>query len=292
MEIKGSIVALITPFKENGEIDEEGLRGLVDFQIENGTNALLACGTTGESATMSGEERTRVIQIIVEQANKRVPVIAGTGVNSTAASIGLTKAAEEVGADAALVVTPYYNKPTQGGLIEHFTAVANSTKLPVILYNVPGRTACNITAETALELAKVDNIIGVKEASGNMGQIMEILRLRPDGFLVLSGDDSLTYSMMCLGGEGVVSVASNCVPELVSEFTRAMLDGDLPKGRELHFRLLPLFRNLFVESNPIPVKEACRIRGQPSGSFRLPLVNPQKGTTELLEKTLSELGVK
>lgn len=289
--IGGSIVALITPFGENGAIDEEGLRRLVDFQVENGTDAVLACGTTGECATMSLDERTRVIQVVVEQANGRVPVLAGTGTNSTAAAIENTRRAEEVGADAALVVAPYYNKPPQSGLVEHFTTVAKSTSLPVILYNVPGRTACNIEAQTTLQLAEVENIIGVKEASGNMGQVMEILRSRPEGFLVLSGEDALTYSMMCMGADGVISVPTNCVPELMSEFVGVMRNGDYQKGRELHFRLLPLFNGVFAETNPIPIKEACRLRGLPSGSYRLPLVGPQKETSELLEGLLSELGV-
>ena len=291
-DIGGSIVALITPFRENGEIDEEGLRSLVDFQVENGTDAILACGTTGESATMNGDERTEVIRIVAEQANKRVLVIAGTGTNATAGAVDLTKRAEEVGADAALIVTPYYNKPTQGGLVEHFTTVANSTSLPIILYNVPGRTACNIEAKTTLQLAEVENVVAVKEASGNMGQIMEILRKMPDGFRLLSGDDSLTHSMMGLGASGVISVANNCVPQIVADFVHAMRDGNYQKGRELHFRLLPLFNGIFAETNPIPIKEACRIMGLPSGSYRLPLVAPKKGTTELLEGILSELGVR
>jgi len=291
MAIEGSVVALITPFDEGGAIDEDGLRSLVDFQIENGTDAILACGTTGECATMSGDERTEVIRIVAEQANKRVPVLAGTGTNATAGAVELTKKAEKVGADAALVVTPYYNKPTQGGLVEHFTTVAKSTSLPVILYNVPGRTACNIEAQTTLKLAEVDNIVSVKEASGNMSQIMEILRQKPDGFSLLSGDDGLTHSMMSLGAVGVISVANNCVPRIVADFVHAMRDGDYKKGRELHFRLLPLFKGIFVETNPIPIKEACRIRGLPSGNYRLPLVGPKKETTELLEKLLSELGV-
>lgn len=291
-DIGGSIVALITPFRENGKIDEEGLRSLVDFQVENGTDAILACGTTGESATMNGDERTEVIRIVAEQANKRVLVIAGTGTNATAGAVDLTKRAEEVGADAALIVTPYYNKPTQGGLVEHFTTVANSTSLPIILYNVPGRTACNIEAKTTLQLAEVENVVAVKEASGNMGQIMEILRKMPDGFRLLSGDDSLTHSMMGLGASGVISVANNCVPQIVADFVHAMRDGNYQKGRELHFRLLPLFNGIFAETNPIPIKEACRIMGLPSGSYRLPLVAPKKGTTELLEGILSELGVR
>jgi len=292
MGIDGSIVALITPFGEDGAIDEEGLRRLVDFQIENGTDAILACGTTGESATMSGEERTEVIRIVAEHANGRVQVIAGTGVNSTAGAVELTRAAEEVGADAALVVSPYYNKPTQRGLVEHYTTVANSTGLPVILYNVPGRTASNIEAATSLELARVENIVGVKEASGRMDQVMEILRSRPEGFTLLSGEDFLTYPMMSMGAEGVISVATNCVPKLMSEFVHAMREGNYQRGRELHFQLLPLFRGIFIETNPIPIKEACRIRGLPSGSYRLPLGAPEQGTTELLQNLLSELGIR
>ncbi|RPI02978.1 MAG: 4-hydroxy-tetrahydrodipicolinate synthase [Calditrichaeota bacterium] len=268
----GTTVALITPFTPDFSVDEKRLRRLVDWQVEQGTDVILACGTTGESATLSHEEHRFVIQVIIDQVKGRVPVLAGAGSNSTAEAISLTEFASQAGADGILSVAPYYNKPIQKGLYEHFKAIAGSTPLPVILYNVPGRTACNIAPETTLKLAEIPNIIGIKEASGNFSQIMNILQYRPDDFLLLSGDDSLTLPLMALGAEGIISVVANETPALLHEMVHAVFAGQWNKAQSLHYKLLPLMEFNFCESSPFPVKAACAMMGLIEDVVRLPLV--------------------
>ena len=288
---RGVTTALVTPFTADGQIDEARLRELVDWQIAEGIDGLLAAGTTGESATLSHEEHHRVMEIVVDQAAGRVPVMCGAGSNSTAEAISLTQHAEKIGADAVLSVAPYYNRPTQKGLYEHYKRIAESTALPVFVYNVPSRTGTNVAPETLLRLAELPNVVGVKEASGNLSQIMQILAQRPTDFLVLSGDDALTFPLVALGGDGVVSVASNEVPGLMTRMVRAMLQGDWDTARRLHFRLLPLMKANFVETNPIPVKTALALMGKLEPNFRLPLVPASEETRSLLEKLLAELEV-
>jgi 4-hydroxy-tetrahydrodipicolinate synthase len=266
----GAFTALITPFRD-GEIDEPALRNLVEFQIAGGIAGLVPCGTTGEAATMSDSERDRVIGIVIDQAAGRVPVIAGTGGNDTRRTIEATQRADALGADAALVVVPYYNKPTAAGLIAHYTAIAESTDLPLILYNVPGRTGINMTPETTLRLAKLPSVAGVKEASGSLDQVTEIIGDAPDGFAVLSGDDSLTVPMMSVGATGVISVASNIVPAEISRLTQACLVGDFAAAQALHHELYPLMRSMFIENNPTAVKTAAALLGLCRDELRLPL---------------------
>jgi len=288
---KGAITALVTPMKD-GMLDEEKLRNLVDFQINNGVSALVPCGTTGEAATLSYEEHMRVIEIVVEQANKRVPVIAGTGSNSTHETIYLTEFSKKVGCDAALVVTPYYNKPTQKGLYEHFKAVAEAVDIPIVLYNVPGRTAVNMLPDTVIKLSKIKNIVAVKEASGSLDQASEIIAGVDPEFDVLSGDDSLTLPMMALGAKGVISVASNIMPKEVSQMVDFWVKGDIESARKLHLKLFPLFKGIFIETNPIPVKKALYHMGIIENDIRLPLVEMTPEGTEKLRKILLDLNVK
>ncbi|MGA9996613.1 MAG: 4-hydroxy-tetrahydrodipicolinate synthase [Pyrinomonadaceae bacterium] len=291
--LRGCATALVTPFKSNGEIDAERLRALVEYQIAGGVKLLVPCGTTGESATMTEEEDRRVIETVIEVARGRARVIAGTGSNSTAAAIEYSRAAHSSGADAVLVVAPFYNKPTQEGLYAHFRAVAEAVEdLPVVIYNVPGRTSSNISAETTLRLARdCENISATKEASGNLSQIMEILRERPEGFRVLSGDDSLTLAMIALGADGLVSVASNEAPELMSRMVSVALDGDWANARELHYRLLPLMEVNFIESSPGPVKAAMALMGLLEENLRLPLVPIQEKSRERVRRVITELGL-
>lgn len=274
--LRGSGVAIVTPFLKDGSIDETSLRKLVDFQIGNGTHFIIPCGTTGESATMDADERKQVIRIVIDQVNKRVPVIAGTGTNSTITSIKYSKQAQDLGADGVLLVGPYYNKPTQEGYFQHFKAIAESISIPAILYNVPGRTGGNIEPKTILRLAEIKNIIGVKEASANFGQFMEILGQRSSDFLVLSGDDALTLPMMPLGADGVISVAANQIPRAMSDIVKYALEGNYVKAREIHYHYLELMNLNFVESNPIPVKGALVMMGMIEENYRLPLVPMQE----------------
>ncbi len=290
-QFRGTTVALVTPFRQNGEIDEYRLRQLVDWQIEQGTDVILACGTTGESATLSHEEHHRVMEIIIQQVNGRVPVLAGAGSNSTSEAISLTQFAEEAGADGILSVGPYYNKPTQEGFYQHFKAIAESTRLPVILYNVPGRTGTNISAETTLRLAEIPNIVGIKEASGNFSQIMDILRRRPEGFLILSGDDSITLPLISLGGDGAISVVANEVPALFHDMVHLAFRNQWEEARALHFRLLPLMEMNFIETNPIPVKTALAMMGKIEDNFRLPLVKLTDSNRAALANLLRNLGL-
>ena len=267
----GVYTALVTPFNADGSIDESALRNLVDAQIDAGIDGIVPMGTTGESPTVTHEENIRVIEIVAEQAAGRTSIIAGTGSNSTAEAVRMTQLAKEVGATATLQVTPYYNKPTQEGLYSHFTTVADSTDLPVVVYNIPGRTARNVENETMLRLATHENIVAVKEASGSMAQVMELIAVRPSGFDLLSGDDNLTLPILALGGEGVVSVASNIAPRLMIRLVTAAREGRLEDARNLHYRLLPLFKGVFLQTNPIPIKYALAAKGMITESYRLPL---------------------
>ncbi len=286
--LSGSIVAIVTPFK-NGNVDEQKLADLVNFQIDNGTNGILPCGTTGESPTLSHQEHNRVIEICIEAAKGRVPVMAGTGSNSTAEAVALTKHAAEAGANAALVVSPYYNKPTQKGLYSHFKAIADAVDIPIILYNIPGRTACNIEPGTMAELAKdCRNIVGVKEASGSLAQMQNIKRLCPKDFILLSGDDALLLPILSIGGQGVISVAANIVPEDVTRIITAYAQGQTSKAQEYHYHLLPLVQSLFLETNPIPIKTAMGLMGLCSEEVRLPLCPMSDANQEKLKKALRD----
>jgi 4-hydroxy-tetrahydrodipicolinate synthase len=284
---RGSFTALVTPFR-GGEVDVEALEGLVEFQIAGGVSGLVPCGTTGETPAMSEEEDRLVISTVVRVANGRVPVIAGTGSNSTGMAVKYTKMAEEVGADGSLQVVPYYNKPTQEGLYRHFAAIAEATSLPLVLYNIPGRTGLTMSAETTARLAEIPNVVGTKEATHSMDMASDIRKLCGEEFAILSGDDSLTLPLMALGGSGVISVASNVAPGAVSRMVSALLDGDFEAGRELHYELLPLFRALFLETNPIPVKTAASILGLCSDEMRLPLVPMSDGNLEELRRVMDE----
>jgi 4-hydroxy-tetrahydrodipicolinate synthase len=291
--MRGCATALVTPFKSDGGIDDDRLRALVDRQITGGVRLLVPCGTTGESATMTEAEDQRVIAITVEVARGRARVIAGAGSNSTMAAIEYSQRARDLGADAVLQVAPWYNKPTQEGLYAHFRAVAEAIpETPIMLYNVPGRTSSNIAAPTVLRLAKdCDNIVAIKEASGNLAQIMEILRERPANFSVLSGDDAVTLPLIALGAEGIVSVASNEIPDLMSRMTELALGGDWTEARALHYRLLPLMEINFIESSPGPVKAAMAMMGLLEENFRLPLVPIQEKSRALVREAIAELGL-
>jgi 4-hydroxy-tetrahydrodipicolinate synthase len=283
----GAFTALVTPFR-NGEVDVEALEGMIEFQIHNGVHGLVPCGTTGETPAMSEEEDRVVISTVVRVANGRVPVIAGSGSNSTDMAIKYTRTAEEAGADGSLQVAPYYNKPTQEGLYRHFATIAENTDLPIILYNIPGRTSVTITAETTARLAEIPNIVGTKEATLSMNMAMDVKRLCGDEFAILSGDDPVTLPLMALGGQGVISVASNVAPAAVSDMVNALLEGDWERGRELHYELLPLFRALFVETNPIPVKTAASILGLCSDEMRLPMIPLSGENLDTLRRVMEE----
>jgi len=291
--MRGCATALVTPFKADGAIDEDRLRALVDRQITGGVRLLVPCGTTGESATMTEAEDQRVIAITIEVARGRARVIAGTGSNSTAAAIEYSQRARNLGADAMLQVAPWYNKPTQEGLYAHFRAIAEAIpETPIMLYNVPGRTSSNIASSTVLRLARdCENIVAIKEASGNLTQIMEILRERPANFCVLSGDDAVTLPLIALGAEGIVSVASNEIPDLMSQMTELALDGNWAEARALHYRILPLMEINFIESSPGPVKAAMVMMGLLEENFRLPLVPIQEKSRTQIREVIAELGL-
>ena len=285
---QGAITAIVTPFDDKGNIDEKALRKLVSFQIENNISGIVPCGTTGESPTLTYEEHNQVIDIVVDEARGRVFVIAGTGSNSTDEAIILTEHALKAGAHSSLQVSPYYNKPTQKGLYEHFIAIAEAVDLPMIIYNIPGRTGINIETDTLLRMAEHKNIIGVKEASGSISQMMDVLSRRPSGFTVLSGDDNLTLPLMVLGGEGVISVASNIVPQQVSDLVQRALQGKWNEARECHYLLLPLFKALFIETNPIPIKTALSMLGMVKEVFRSPLCTMDPENREKLKLVLGK----
>lgn len=287
---KGSIVAIVTPFKD-GKVDEEAFRELIEFQIENGTSAIVPCGTTGESATLDMDEHARVIDIAIEAVNKRVPVIAGTGGNSTLEAIELTKHAKEAGADATLQVTPYYNKPTQEGLYQHYKAIADAVPLPQVLYNVPGRTSVNMLPETVARLAELPEVVAIKEASGNLGQMAEIIRLAGDKITLLSGDDNVTLPVLAIGGKGVVSVVANIVPKDTADMVKAWEEGDIQKAKDLYYKLLPLCKAMFYETNPIPVKTSLALMGKIQDEMRLPLCPMAQGNLDKLKQVLNNYGL-
>lgn len=288
---EGANVAIVTPFRD-GRVDEASLRDLIDFQIENGTHGIVPCGTTGESPTLSFEEHERVIDITVEHVNKRVPVIAGTGSNNTEEAIQLTRHAKSAGADGALMISPYYNKPTQAGLYSHFEKVARSVDIPIVLYNIPGRTGSNMEPDTIARLSKIDNIVGVKEASGSMKQVTDIIaRCGPD-FTVVSGEDYLTFPLICVGGKGVISVVSNVEPKGMADLCNLSLEGRLEEAQKLFYKLLTLCHILFIETNPAPVKAALGMMGKvPSDEVRLPLVQLGEANRERLRKELEACGL-
>jgi len=288
---EGAIVAIVTPFK-NGRIDEAGLRNLIEFQIANGTRGIVPCGTTGESPTLSHEEHGRVIEITVEQTARRVPVIAGTGSNSTGEAISLTSHAKKVGADAALMISPYYNKPTQEGIYRHYEQVAKAVDIPIIVYNIPGRTGSNIEPETMARLARIDNVVGVKEASGSMKQITDIIAMCPGDFIVVSGEDYLTFPLMCVGGKGVISVVSNAAPREMADLCGLFLEGRFEESRRLYYKLLPLLHIFFIETNPAPIKAALAMMKKiESEEVRLPLVSMSEANKDRLRKVLNAHGL-
>ena len=287
---KGAIVAIVTPFK-NGRVDEEKLRELIEFQIENGTDGIVPCGTTGESPTLSHEEHDRVIEITVDAVKKRVPVIAGTGSNSTAEALRLTEHAREVGADGALMVCPYYNRPKQECLYENYKKKKKKVKIPIIIYNIPGRTGVNLLPETMARLAKVPGIVGTKEASGSLKQMHEVIQLCGPDFAVLSGDDFFTYPLLCLGGHGIISVISNIVPKDMAALVDAFAAGDLQKAKNLHYRMAPLVDSLFIETNPTPVKAALAMMGKIEYEVRLPLAKMSEANYEKLRKIMINYGL-
>lgn len=289
-KITGTGTAIVTPFKKNGAVDEHALRELVDWQIKNKVEFIVPCGSTGESATMTRGERRRVIEIVLEQANGRVPIVAGTGTNSTHDSIQMTKDAKQIGVDTVLLVAPYYNKPTQEGFYQHFRTIAEECNVKVVLYNVPGRTGSNILPETTLRLAEeVKNVVAIKEASNNIEQITQIIKHRPKDFSVLSGEDSFTLPIIALGGDGVIAVVSNEVPKEYSDMVRFALAGNITKAREIHLKLFGLMRANFLESNPIPVKAALVMMGKIDENYRMPLTKISKTNKEKLRKILKEL---
>ena len=290
---KGAAVALVTPMKANGEVDFEKLNELIEFQIKNGTDAIVACGTTGEASTLSHEEHIKVIRETVKTVNKRVPVIAGTGSNSTETAIYLSKKAEEAGADALLLVTPYYNKATQKGLVEHFVKTAEAVKIPVILYNVPSRTGCNILPATVKTIhEKASNVVAIKEASGDISQVAMLASIMDDDFSIYSGNDDQIVPILSLGGLGVISVLSNVAPKETHDIVATYLDGDVKKSCNLQLKALDLIKSLFCEVNPIPVKTALNLMGMNAGPLRLPLTEMEAANVERLKKSLEGYGIK
>ena len=285
----GAIVAIVTPFRE-GKVDEKAYRNLINFVIEGGVRGIVPCGTTGESATLSHKEHEHVIDITVDEVGKRVPVIAGTGSNSTTEAIRLTKHAKDAGADAALLITPYYNKPTQKGLYEHYKAVAKACDIPQILYNVPGRTGVNMATETVVELSKIDNIVGIKEASGDLVKCSQIVRDTADDFCVLSGEDALNYPILCVGGVGAISVTANILPDKLSAMCKAWDARDIKKAQKLHLELLEINQTLFIETNPIPVKTALAMMGKVKEEFKLPLCPMSEANKKKLAEVLKRYG--
>ena len=285
----GAIVAIVTPFS-NGKVDEKAFRGLINFLIDGGISGIVPCGTTGESATLSHKEHERVIDITVEEVGGRVPVIAGTGSNSTDEAIRLTKHAKDAGADAALLITPYYNKPTQKGLYEHYKAVASACDIPQVLYNVPGRTGVNMSAETVVELSKIDTIVGVKEASGDLVKCSQIVRDTPEDFCLLSGEDALNLPILCVGGTGAISVTANILPGKLSAMINAWKKGDTKTARAIHLEMLDINNVMFIETNPIPVKTALAMMGKIREEFKLPLCPMVEANRKKLAEVLKRYG--
>ena len=287
---KGAIVAIVTPFKD-GKVDEESFRELIEFQIKNGTDGIVPCGTTGESATLSYEEHDRVIEITVEAVNKRVPVIAGTGSNSTEEAVRLTKHAYDAGVDGVLMITPYYNRPTQEGLYQHYKMIAEKVPIPIIPYNVPSRTGTNLLPETVGKLSRIDNIVGIKEATGSLNQVSEVIGCCGDDFTVLSGDDFTVLPLLAVGGKGVISVTSNVAPADMAGMIDAFEAGDLPRARALHYKMFPLMDALFFETNPVPVKATLAMMGKIEYELRLPLSKMSDANYEKLKKVVSDYGL-
>jgi 4-hydroxy-tetrahydrodipicolinate synthase len=290
-EFKGAYVAIVTPFKD-GKLDEQGLCDLVDFQVTNGTNGIVPCGTTGESATLSHDEHHKVVELTIKTVNGRTPVLAGTGSNSTGETIELTKHAKVAGADGSLMITPYYNRPSQDGLYRHFKAAAEAVDIPIIMYNVPSRTGVNMLPETVARCAEIDNIVGIKEATANLNQISEVIRLCPADFAVLSGDDFTSMATVAIGGRGLISVTSNVAPRDMADMINLALAGDFGKARDLHYKLFPLMQAMFYECNPVPAKATLELMGKiKSGAPRLPLAPMSAANFERLKKTISEFGL-
>jgi 4-hydroxy-tetrahydrodipicolinate synthase len=280
----------VTIFRD-GAIDEAGYKAFVDWQVREGSHALVPCGTTGESATLSHQEHDEVIRAVINVVNKRIPVIAGTGSNSTDEAVRLTREAEKSGADGALMISPYYNRPTQEGIYQHYKRVASEVGIPIIIYNIPGRTGSKIEPETLARLAEIENIAGVKEATGSVDQAIDVIRLCGDRFAVYSGEDSLIFSLMALGGKGVISTVANVAPKETAQLTQACLRGDWDKGRETQFKLVPLIRSLFIETNPIPVKTALSLMGKCAPELRLPLTAMAEGNLKKLTVAMRDFGL-
>jgi len=286
----GAFTAIVTPFK-GGQVDEKAFKGLIRFGLDGGVSGFVPCGTTGESPTLSHEEHNRVVEMTVKEVAGQVKIIAGTGSNSTEEAISLTKHAKKVGVDAALLVSPYYNKPTQEGLYRHFKAIAEAVDIPLVLYNIQGRTGVNIENSTMERLSRLPNIVGVKEASGSILQMSEVIRLCGPDFDVLSGDDQMTFPLMALGGKGVISVVTNIIPDKMSALVRHMLAGEIDKARAIHFEIFELCQAMFVETNPIPIKAALGLMGKIEPEFRLPLCPPASASLEKIRNVLSKLNL-
>lgn len=287
---EGSYVAIVTPFK-NGKVDEEAYKKLIEMHIEAGTDGIVPCGTTGEASTLTMDEHIHMIELTVKLVNKKMKVLAGTGSNCTEDAIELTKAAEKAGADGALIVSPYYNKPTQKGLYQHFKKIAESVKIPLVLYNIQSRTAVNITTTVVAELAKIKNIVGVKEASGDLAQMTDVIRSCPPEFDVLSGDDALTLPLLSVGGKGVISVVANIVPKDVKEMIESFKNGNIKRAQEVNLKLFPLIKAMFIETNPIPVKAALNIMGIISNEIRLPLTEIEEENRRKLITAMKNYGI-
>jgi 4-hydroxy-tetrahydrodipicolinate synthase len=291
-QFKGAYVAIVTPFTDAGKIDEEELVNLIEFQIAGGTHGIVPCGTTGESATMSHAEHHRVVELTIKTVNGRVPVIAGSGSNSTSETIELTKHAKEAGADGVLVITPYYNKPSQEGLFQHFKAVAEAVDIPMIMYNVPSRTSINMLPATVARCAQIPNIVGIKEATGDLNQISDVIRLCPDDFIVLSGDDFTSMATVAIGGKGVISVTSNVAPADMSALMEAALEDDFAKARQIHYKMFPLFQAMFFDTNPVPAKTTLALMGKiKAANPRMPIYKMNEAALERMKKVISAYGL-
>ena len=288
---EGSFVAIVTPFKDDGSLDEGKLQELIEFQIENGTHGIVPCGTTGESPTLSHAEHDRVVELTVKVANGRVKIIAGAGSNSTAEALRLTKHAKDVGADGALIITPYYNKPTQNGLKAHFMKIADAVDIPIVIYNVPGRTGTDLLPETLANLSAHPNIVGLKEATGQLSRASQAVQLCGEDFALLSGDDINTLPILSVGGCGVISVLANVMPKEVSDLCNTFKSGDIKNAQKIHLETLQLSIDLFIDTNPIPVKTALQMMGRLNGRMRLPLVPMSEENVEILNRTMCNIGV-
>ncbi len=291
MSFEGTFTALVTPFRSDGTVDLKSLAAFVEWQIECGIDGVIPCGTTGESATLTGEEHVEIVRHVVDVVGGRVPVVAGTGSNSTREAVELTRHAREAGADGALMISPYYNRPTQEGIYQHYKKVASEVGIPIIVYNIPGRTGSKIEPETLARMAELKNVAGVKEATGSVDQAIDVMRLCGDRLAVYSGEDSLIFSLMALGGKGVISTVANVAPKETSQLASACLEGKWQMGRELQFKLMPLIRAVFLETNPIPVKTALALMGKCGGDLRLPLTPMAEGNVKKLARAMRDFGI-